>query len=68
MSELNRSNLNLTKGVFTKGLVSCLTSLYVMLTQDPPSPSLNDNLSITVDRLNIPVASKTSGSGRSSNS
>ena len=33
VSELNRSNhsyLNLTKGVFTKGLVSCLTSLLGM--------------------------------------
>ena len=52
MSELNRSNhsyLNLTKGVFTKGLVSIM-----MLAQDPPSPSLNDNLSITADRLIYP--------------
>ena len=40
-----------------------------IMLNDPPSPSLNDNLSITVDRLiYIPVANKTSGSARSSNS
>ena len=36
-----------------------MLNVIMILTQDPPSPSLNDNLSITVDRLiYIPTASK----------
>ena len=50
MSELNRSNHQFDKGVFTKE-VSVTLNIIMMLTQDPPSASLNDNLSITVDRL-----------------
>ena len=34
--------------------VSVMLNIIMMLTQDPPSPSLNDNLSITVDRLIYP--------------
>ena len=41
-------------------------NIIMMLMQDPPSPSLNINLSIMVDHFIIPVASKTSGSASSS--
>ena len=34
--------------------VSVTLNVIMMLTQDPPSPSLNDNLSITVDHLIYP--------------
>ena len=54
MSELNRSNIIIdSQGGVHKG-VSVMLNVIMMLTQDPPSPSLNENLSIMVDRLIYP--------------
>ena len=43
-------NIGMAQGGVHKG-VSVTLNMIMMLTQDPPSPSLNDNLSITVDHL-----------------
>ena len=54
MSELIESlTPQFDQGSVHKG-VSVMLNIIMMLTQDPPSPSLNDNLSITLDRLIYP--------------
>ena len=64
MSELNSTDTDFDQGGVHKG-VSVTLNTIMLLTQDPPSHSLNVNHG----RLfNIPVASKTSGSARSSDS